>query len=121
MVMILAGGLQWCCMGCCRECYRGVSAVSTPAARDTVIVSIIMTIINVTIITMIMTIMTVILMTSRSTTRKESPVLDTATMRSWLARRRWLKAATVLRALQRLARFSANTGNTDKKKAQVET
>jgi len=54
----------------------------------------------------------------RSTTRKESPVLDTATMRSWLARRRWLKAATVLRALQRLARFSANTGNTDKKKAQ---
>jgi len=37
--------------------------------------------------------------------RKESPVLDTARMRSWLARRRWLKAGTVLRALQRMAKF----------------
>jgi len=69
----------------------------------------------------------------RPATRKESPVLDTAKMRSWLARRRWLKggqcalypiiiiirwlkAATVLRALQRLARFAA--ANTDKKETQ---
>jgi len=37
--------------------------------------------------------------------RKESPVLDTAKMRSWLARRRWLKAGTVLRAIQRMAKY----------------
>jgi len=42
---------------------------------------------------------------ARFPARKESPVLDTARMRSWLARRRWLKAGTVLRALQRMAKF----------------
>ena len=42
--------------------------------------------------------------------RKESTVLDTGCMRSWLARRRWLKAGTVLRALQRLASLAGRTG-----------
>jgi len=38
--------------------------------------------------------------------RKPSEVLDTTSMRSWLARRRWLRAGTALRALQRMGRLA---------------
>jgi len=55
---------------------------------------------------------------ARFPARKESPVLDTARMRSWLARRRWLKAGTVLRALQRMAKVVNNSASHSRKETQ---
>jgi len=56
---------------------------------------------------------------NRFSARKGSPVLDTARMRSWLARRRWLKAGTVLRALQRMAKVVNNSASHSRKETQA--
>jgi len=56
---------------------------------------------------------------NRFPARKGSPVLDTARMRCWLARRRWLKAGTVLRALQRMAKVVKSASHSRKEPQEL--